>query len=106
MMILKQPPPSGNRHAGPGWPRFGHPDQVVRHTDAWEHENFAEEQARWERNDPAYARICEATRRAPKTGEIASRRADEAKAEWDARAAPQRKTNDDAQRARHGLKAR
>ncbi len=98
MTILKQSPRSGNLHARPRWPRFGLADYAVRHTEAWEHENFAEEQARWERNDPEYARICEAARRAPETGEIASRRADEAKAEWDARVAPQRQANDAAQK--------
>jgi hypothetical protein len=74
----------------------------VRHTAAWEHETFAEEQARWERGDPEYARICEAVRQ-PKKGEQASLSADRTKAEWDARVGPQRQTNDDAQKARHAL---
>ncbi len=79
--------------------RDRHADRAVRYTEAWEHETFAEEQARWERGDRAYARICEEVRLAE--GEEASRRASDAKAEWDACAAPQRQANDDAQRAHH-----
>jgi hypothetical protein len=85
--------------------QFGDADEAVRHTDAWEHETFAEEQARWERSDPEYARICEQVRQARKRGEEASRRADEAKAEWDARVAAQREASDAAQKARHALNA-
>ena len=106
MTILQNPPQSGGRHAGKRRYTFGHDDEAVRHTDAWEHETFAEEQARWERSDPEYARICEAARQARQSGEEASRRADEAKAEWDARVATQRRANDDAQKARHVLSAR
>ncbi len=80
------------------------PMKAVRHTDAWEHETFAEEQVRWERTDPEYARICEQVRLAKKDGEEASRRADHAKAEWDARVATHRQATDDAQKARHRLK--
>jgi hypothetical protein len=69
------------------------------------HENFAEEQARWERSDPEYARICEEARQAKNIGEEASRRADEAKAEWDASVAPQRQANDDAEKVHDALKA-
>jgi hypothetical protein len=105
MTILQKPPQSGDRHAGKRRYKFGHDDQVVRHTDAWEHETFAEEQARWERSDPEYARICEQVRQAKERGGEASRRADEAKAEWDARVATQRQANDDAQKAHHALKA-
>jgi hypothetical protein len=104
MTILQKPPRSGVGHAAKGWYRFGHADEAVRHTDAWEHETFAEEQARWERSDPAYARICEQVRLAKKDGEEASRRADHAKAEWDARVATHRQATDDAQKARHRLK--
>jgi hypothetical protein len=195
MTILQKPPHSGDRHAGKRWYKFGHDEQAVRHTDAWEHETFAEEQARWEegvaqgghgggalspfdnrrpsqgpdfrrlpaissdgvreigrlalsnarigdlvrplrtglpnlaaswpkrsaqrlsicdnasslrdtseRSDPEYARICEAVRQARQTGGEVSQRADEAKAEWDARVATQRQANDDAQRAQHALK--
>jgi hypothetical protein len=104
MTILQKPRDSGERHAGKGWYKFGDADEAVRHTDAWEHETFAEEQARWERSDPAYARICEEAQRAKNKGEEASRRADQAKAEWDARVAPQRRANDDAQKAHHALK--
>jgi hypothetical protein len=64
-------------------------------------DTFAEEQARWERSDPEYARLCERVRRAKDSGEEASRRADEAKAEWDARVATQRQANDDARRAHY-----
>jgi len=103
MTILQQPPQSGDRHARQNWRRSGHAEQAVRHTHAWEHETFAEEQARWERSDPAYARLCDQVRQAKDRGEIASRRADEAKAEWDARVAPQRQANDDAQKAHHAL---
>ncbi|MHB1835017.1 MAG: hypothetical protein ACYCXW_08630, partial [Solirubrobacteraceae bacterium] len=39
-------------------------------------------------------------------GEEASRRADEAKADWDARVASQRQANDDAHRADHVIRAR
>ena len=103
MTILHKPPPSGERHAADGSYKFGHTDEPVRHTEAWEHETFAEEQARWERSDPEYARICEEVRQARVRGEEASRRADQAKAEWDARVATQRQASDDA--ARHALKA-
>ena len=100
--LLQRP----NGTAARGWQRFGHDDQAVRYTEAWEHENFAEEQARWERSDPEYARICEEVRQARDRGGEASRRADEAKAEWDARVATQRRESDDAQRADHALTAR
>ena len=60
MTILQKLLQSGDGHAARGWHRFGHGDQAVRYTEAWEHETFAEEQARWERSDPEYARICEA----------------------------------------------
>jgi hypothetical protein len=106
MTILQRPRQSGDAHASRGWHRFGHGDQAVRHTEAWEHETFAEEQARWERSDPEYARICDEVRQAKGRGEEASRRADDAKAEWDARVATQRQANDDAQRAHHALNAR
>ncbi len=105
MTILQTPPHSGVKHAAKGWWKFGDADEPVRHTDAWEHETFAEEQARWERSDPEYARICEAVRQAKQRGEEASQRADGAKAEWDARVAPKRQANDDAQKARHALQA-
>src|SRR5881227_297139 len=105
MMILQKPPRSGDGHAGRAWRWFGHRDRAARRTEAWEHENFAEEQARWERGDPEYARICEEVRQAKERGGEASRRADEVKAEWDARVATQRRGNDDAQRADHALKA-
>jgi hypothetical protein len=105
MTILQEPPRRGDGHARKRWYRFGHADDAVRHTDAWEHENFAEEQARWERNDPEYARICEDARQAAKRGGKASWRADEVKAEWDARVATQRQANDDAQKAHHALNA-
>jgi hypothetical protein len=100
MTILQKP----RQSAAKGWHGFGRADQAVRHTDAWEHENFQEEQARWERSDPQYARICDEVRRASKRGEGASLRADEAKAEWDARVASQRHAIDDAQKAHHALK--
>ena len=96
---------SGDGRVARRWHRFGHGDQAVRHTQAWEHENFAEEQARWERSDPEYARICEQARQATEGGEEASRRADQAKATWDARVATQRQASDDAQRAQHALNA-
>lgn len=105
MTMLQTSSQSGDGHAGKGRCKFGDADEAVRHTDAWEHETFAEEQARWERSDPEYARICEEVRQARNNGEKASRRADQAKAEWDARAAPHRKANDDAERAHHALKA-
>ena len=105
MTILQKLLHSGDGHAARGWHEFGHGDQAVRYTEAWEHETFAEEQARWERSDPKYARICEQVRQANKIGGEASRRADEAKAEWDARVATQRQANDDAQRAHHALEA-
>jgi hypothetical protein len=105
MKILQKPPQSGGGHGGKRWYKFSHADEAVRHTDAWEHETFAEEQARWERSDPAYARICEQVRRANREGEEGSRRADQAKADWDARVATQRQANDAAQRAHHALKS-
>jgi hypothetical protein len=104
MTMLRRLLQSGDGHAARGWHRFGHGDQAVRHTEAWEHENFAEEQARWERTDPAYARICEQVRQARERGGEGSLRADEAKADWDARVYTQRQANDDAQRAQHALK--
>jgi len=106
MTVLQKPPRSGSGHARKRWHRFGRADEAVRHTEAWEHETFAEEQARWERGDPGYARICEAARQAKDGGEEASRRADEAKAKWDARVATQRQANDDAQSAQHLIRAR
>ena len=105
MTSAQKPPQSGDGQPARGWHRFGRGDQAVRYTEAWEHETFAEEQARWERDDPEYARICEQVRQAKKRGGEASRRANEAKAEWDARVAMQRQASDDAQRADHALKA-
>ena len=105
MTILGNLRRSGGWHAARGWHGFGHGDQAVRCTEAWEHENFAEEQARWERSDPEYARICEQVREARERGGEGSLRADEAKAEWDARVYTRRQANDDAQRAHHSLKA-
>jgi hypothetical protein len=105
MTILRKLLQSGDGHAARGWHRFGHGDQAVRYTEAWEHENFAEEQARWERSDPEYARICEQVRQARERGGEGSLRADEAKAAWDARVYTRRQANDDAQRAHHALKA-
>ncbi len=103
MTIPQKLLPGGDGHAARRWHRFGHGDQAVRHTEAWEHETFAEEQARWERSDPEYARICEAVRQARDKGGEASRHADEAKDKWDARVATQRQADDDAQRASHAL---
>jgi hypothetical protein len=105
MTILRKLLQGGDGHAARGWHRFGHGDQAVRYTEAWEHENFAEEQARWARSDPEYARICEQVRQARERGGEGSRRADEAKTEWDARVYTQRQADDDAQRAHHALKA-
>jgi hypothetical protein len=99
MTILQKLRQSGG-HAGKRWSQLGDAGVAVRRTDVWEHETFAEEQARWERSDPEYARLCEEVRQTRERGGEASRRADEAKAEWDARAASQRQANDDAQRAR------
>jgi hypothetical protein len=96
---------SGEGHTGNGSHSFIGKAELVRHTEAWEHETFAEEQARWERSDPEYARICEEVRLARARGEEASLRADQAKAEWDARVATQRQASDDAQKVRHALKA-
>jgi hypothetical protein len=101
MTILQRPPQSRTGHVGKRWYRFGHARKAVRHTEAWEHENFAEEQARWERSDPTYARLCEEVRHAENDGDEAARRAKEAKAEWDARVALQRQANDDAEKAHH-----
>jgi hypothetical protein len=105
MTILQKLLRSGDGHAARGWHWSGNGDQAVRCTQAWEHENFAEEQARWERTDPEYARICEQVRHARERGGEALRLADEAKAEWDARVATQRQASDEAQRADHALKA-
>src|SRR5437764_3827434 len=101
MTILQKLLRRGDGHVARGWHRFRHGDQAVRRTHAWEHETFAEEQARWERSDPAYARLCEEVRRANERGEHAARDAHQAKAEWDARLAPQRQADDDAHRADH-----
>ena len=105
ILQLQKPRHSGDRHAAKSRYKFGDTDEAVRHTDAWEHETFAEEQARWERADPEYARICEGVRQARERGEEASRRADQAKAAWDARVATRRKANDDGQKARRALRA-
>jgi hypothetical protein len=105
MTILQKLVQSGDGQALRGRHRFGHGDQVVRYTEAWEHETFEEEQARWERSDPEYARICDEVRQTQDRGGEASRRAVEAKAEWDARVAMRRQANDDGQRARHALNA-
>jgi hypothetical protein len=105
MTILQKPSHGGDGHAVRGGRKLGHAGEVVRHTDAWEHENVEEEQARWERSDPEYARICEAVRQAKDQGEEASQRADQAKADWDARAAPQRQAADDGEKAHHALTA-
>jgi len=105
MTILQKLLEIAEGHPARVWHRFGHGDQAVRYTEAWEHENFAEEQARWERSDPEYARICEQVRQARKRGGEGSLRADEAKAAWDARVYTQRHASDDAQRAHHALKA-
>jgi hypothetical protein len=48
---------------------------------------------------------CDHVRQARDRGEEASRRADEAQAEWDARVATQRQASDDAQKTRHALDA-
>jgi len=105
MTMPHKPPQSDDAHAAKRWPKLGHADDPVRHTDAWEQENFEEEQARWERSDPEYARICGAVRQARDHGEEASQRADQAKADWDARVAPQRRATDDAEKAHHALTA-
>ena len=105
MTILQKPRQTGAGRAGKGWRRFGHGDQAVRYTEAWEPETFAEEQARWERGDPEYAAVCERVRQAKKTGGEASRFAVQAKADWDARVATRREANDAAQRAQHALRA-
>ena len=106
MTILQKLLQRGDGYASRGWHRFGDGDQAVRYTEAWEHETFAEEQARWERSDPEYAWICEQVRQARDRGEEASRSADDAKAKWDARVATQRQANDDAQRADHAFECR
>lgn len=105
MTILQTPPRSATGHPGKRWYKFGRADEAVRHTDAWEHETFEEEQGRWERSDPEYAGICEQVRQARKRGGEDSWRADRAKAEWDARTATQRQAKDNAQKAHHALKA-
>ena len=104
MTSLQEPLQSGDRQASRGWHWFGRVDPAVRYTEAWEHETFAEEQARWERSDPQYARICQRVRQARGRGGEVSRCAVEAKAEWDARVATQRQADDDSERAHHALK--
>jgi hypothetical protein len=99
----QEAPRSCNGNIRKRWYRLGHTPQAVRQTEAWEHENFLEEQARWERSDPEYAQICDAVRQAGKKGEEASRQADGEKAEWDRRLASARGASDDAQRATHTL---
>jgi hypothetical protein len=99
MTILQKLRDVHDRYGVRGRQQFGHADHEVRHTEAWEHETFAEEQARWERGDREYARICEEVRSAE--GDEASLRADDAKADWDVCAAPQRQADDQAERVRH-----
>ena len=106
MTILQKLLPTGDEHAGKRRHAFRHADQAVRHTEAWEHETFAEEQARWARNDPEYARICEEVQEVRARGGKALLRADEAKAEWDARHAVQRQMSDVIERAHHLSRAR
>jgi hypothetical protein len=105
MTMPHKPPHSGDRNAVKGRSKLDHAGEAGHHTDAWQHENFEEEQARWERSDPEYARICETARQAKNQDEEASRRADQAKADWDARAAPQRQATDDAEKARDAMTA-
>ncbi len=102
MTILRSPPRSANRPAGTRWYKFAHPDQAMRPTVPRGHETFAEEQARWERADPAYARICEQARQTKDKGGWAAQRAEQAKAEWDARAATGRQATDDQENAGPG----
>ena len=59
MTILTKPLDSGDGHAARRWHGFGDGDEAVRYTEAWEHETFAEQQARWDRSDLGYGRICE-----------------------------------------------
>ena len=73
MTIVQEPARSGGRGTANRWFRFRHSAEAVRQTNPWEHENFEEEQARWERSDPHYARICEEVRQARNRGEEASR---------------------------------
>lgn len=103
MTIAQRPRQSRDGRFARRWHSFARGDQAVRHSEAWEHETFAEEQARWERSDPGYATICQEAREARQRGGEASRRADEAKAAWDAREARQRQETDDALRAQHSL---
>jgi hypothetical protein len=105
MTILKSPPQHGDRHAAARWYKSGHAAETTRDTDAWEHETFGEDQARLERGDPEYARICEPVRQAKDKGEQASLSADKTKAQWDARVACQRAADDDPQKACHALTA-
>jgi hypothetical protein len=104
MRILQKPARSGDGHAAWAWRWFGHRDPAIRHTEAWEHETFAEEQARWERGDPEYAQVCEEVRHAREKGGEDSLRADEVKTEWDTRVAAHRQANDDASRAEHAIR--
>jgi hypothetical protein len=105
MTMPHNQPHSSDQHAVKGQSKFDHAGEAVRHTDPWEHENFEEEQARWERSDPEYARICETARQAKNQDEEASQRADQAKADWDARTAPQRQATDHREKTRHALTA-
>jgi hypothetical protein len=105
MTMPHEPPRSGDGYAAKGKPKLDHAREAVRRTDAWEQENLEEEQARWERRDPEYARICETARQAKNQDEEASRHADQAKADWDVRAAPQRQATDEAEKARHAVMA-
>jgi hypothetical protein len=106
MTVLQARSQNGGRPAEKRWYRFGHGTEAVRHTEAWEHENFEEEQARWERSDLRYARICDAVRQARRQGGAALRRAEDAKAAWDARVGTRRQANDDAETARHVTQAK
>jgi hypothetical protein len=106
MTILQEPPQSSDGHAARAWRYSGHRGQAVRYTEAWEQEAFTEEEARWERGDPEYARICEGVRQTKEKGGEASRCADEATAAWDARVASRLQANDDAHRADHVIRAR
>lgn len=106
MTVLQKPSHSGAGHGKRHWCGFGHGTEAVRHTEAWEHETFAEEQARWERNDPPYAQVCDLVRQAQRQDGEALLRADQAKADWDARVATRRQADDDAEKAHHAMAAR
>ena len=106
MTILQKPPQSGNRTYRKRCYRSAMPVVLCATRGRGRTKTLRKNKRDGKRSDPAYARICEEVRQTREKGEEASRRAEEAKATWDARVAAQRQANDDAEKAHHGSKSK